>query len=148
MIGGGSMRAFLARYFPTFMLTVLLGCFSASALLSLAVTTYWRDLPAAQRSDYLGLALLVLIALLVAGNLLIIRGRSWAVWLVAGYFLACLAITVPMLQYRPHQGVYLFAILLPLLGLLSLNGKRHRQMREKLLQIRLQRQSIRAAKRR
>ncbi|NBF10527.1 hypothetical protein [Pseudomonas sp. Fl4BN1] len=147
MLGGGSMRAFLARYFPIFMFTVLLGCFSASALLSLAGTTYWRDLLPAQRTDYLGIALMVLMPLLVLGNLLIIRGRSWAVWVVAGYFLGCLAMTIPMIQYRPHQGVYLFAILLPLLGLLLLNSKRHREMREKLLEVRHERQRVKKAAR-
>lgn len=42
MIGGGRTVDFLARFFPTFMLTILLGCFSGSILLSLAGTTYWR----------------------------------------------------------------------------------------------------------
>lgn len=142
MIGGGSMRAFLARYFPTFMLTVLLGCFSASVLLSLAGTTYWRAMAADQRDHYFLLGLVFLIPLLVLGNLLIVRGIRRAVWLVAGYFGVCLLGVVPMLGYHPHQGVYLFGVLLPLLGLLLLNSKRHREMRERLLEIRHQRQRM------
>nr|BFD39332.1 hypothetical protein FFPRI1PSEUD_08310 [Pseudomonas sp. FFPRI_1] len=145
VVGGGSLRAFLVQYFPVFMCTVLLGCFSASTLLSLAGTTYWRGLPPAQRTDYLGIALLVLIPVLVLGNLMIIRGRSWAVWVVAGYFLGCLVMTAPMILYHPHQAVYAFALLLPLLGLLLLNSKRHREMREKLLGIRHERQRIKKA---
>ncbi|ULT70214.1 MULTISPECIES: hypothetical protein [unclassified Pseudomonas] len=145
MIGGGRMGEFLARYFPIFMLTVLLGCFSASLLLSLCGTTYWRGMAPAQRDDYLLLGLLLLIPLLVLSNLLIVRGVAWAVWLLAGYFLACLLLVVPMIQYRPHQGVYLFAMLVPLLGLLLLNSRRHREMRERLLEIRHQRRRLLAA---
>ncbi|QNH79851.1 hypothetical protein GGD92_16970 [Pseudomonas protegens] len=147
MIGGGRMAEFLARYFPIFMLTVLLGCFSASLLLSLCATTYWRGMAPAQRDDYLLLGLLLLIPLLVLGNLLIVRGVAWAVWLVAGYFLTCLLLVVPMFQYRPHQGVYLCAMLVPLLGLLLLNSRRYREMRERLLEIRHERRRLQAAAR-
>ncbi|POA53361.1 MULTISPECIES: hypothetical protein [unclassified Pseudomonas] len=145
MIGGGSMREFLARYFPTFMLTVLLGCFSASLLLSLAQVTYWRGMAPEQSNDYTGLGLLGLIVLLVVGNLLVVRGIAWGVWLVAGYFALCLALVAPMFQYHPHQGIYLVGLLLPLLGLLLLNSRRHRQMRGKLLEIRHQRQRLKAS---
>lgn len=79
---------------------------------------------------------------LVLGNLLIARGRAWAVWWVAGYFLACLVAVLPTFAYGPHQGAYLFAVLLPLLGLLLLNSKRHREMRGKLVDIRRQRKLI------
>ncbi|MCP2075930.1 UNVERIFIED_ORG: phosphoglycerol transferase MdoB-like AlkP superfamily enzyme [Pseudomonas lini] len=142
MIGGGSLKSFLARYFPVFMGTILLGCFSGSTLLVLAGTTYWRALEASVRVDYVGLGTLALVVILVLGNLMIARGRAWAVWWVAGYFLLCLAAVLPMFAYRPHQGVYLFAVLLPLLGLLLLNSKRHREMRSKLIEIRRQRELI------
>ncbi|UZE18560.1 hypothetical protein LOY70_02890 [Pseudomonas sp. B21-054] len=142
MIGGGSLKSFLARYFPVFMGTILLGCFSGSTLLVLAGTTYWRALEPSVRGDYVGLGTLALVLVLVLGNLMIARGRAWAVWWVAGYFLACLAAVLPMFAYGPHQGVYLFAVLLPLLGLLLLNSKRHREMRGKLVEIRRQREHI------
>ncbi|MDO7898076.1 hypothetical protein [Pseudomonas citrulli] len=142
MVGDVALKHFLARYFPVFMATVLLGCFSGSMLLVLAGTTYWRALEPSARTDYVGLGTLALVLVLVAGNFLIARGRAWAVWGVAGYFLACLVAVVPMFAYRPHQGVYLFAVLLPLLGLLLLNSKRHREMRGKLVEIRRQRERI------
>ncbi|SCZ11030.1 MULTISPECIES: hypothetical protein [unclassified Pseudomonas] len=142
MIGGGSLKSFLARYFPVFMGTILLGCFSGSTLLVLAGATYWRALEPSTRTDYVGLGTLALVLVLVLGNLLIARGRAWAVWWVAGYFLACLAAVLPTFAYGAHQGVYLFALLLPLLGLLLLNSKRHREMRSKLVDIRRQRALI------
>ncbi|SDV06279.1 hypothetical protein [Pseudomonas mucidolens] len=148
MIGGGSLSSFLARYFPVFMGTILLGCFSGSTLLSLAETTYWRALEPSVRGGYAGFGTLVLVLVLVLGNFMIARGRAWAVWMVASYFLVCLAAVLPMFAYRPHQGVYAFAVLLPLLGLLLLNSKRHREMRARLLEIRHERQRIkREAKR-
>jgi len=142
MIGGGSLKSFLARYFPVFMGTILLGCFSGSTLLVLAGATYWRALEPSARTDYVGFGTLALVLVLVLGNLLIARGRAWAVWWVAGYFLACLAAVLPTFAYGAHQGVYLFAVLLPLLGLLLLNSKRHREMRSKLVDIRRQRALI------
>lgn len=142
MIGGGSMKQFLARYFPVFMGTILLGCFSGSTLLVLAGATYWRALEPSARTDYVGLGTLALVSVLVLGNLLIARGRVWAIWWVTSYFLACLAAVLPTFAYGPHQGVYVFAVLLPLLGLLLLNSKRHREMRSKLIEIRHQRERI------
>ncbi|WP_434626365.1 hypothetical protein J3P84_24565 [Pseudomonas sp. Z1-29] len=142
MIGGGSLKPFLARYFPIFMGTILLGCFSGSTLLVLAGATYWRALEPSIRTDYVGFGTLALVMVLVLGNLLIARGRAWAIWGVAGYFLACLAAAVPTFAYGPHQGVYIFAVLLPLLGLLLINSKRHREMRRKLVEIRHQRERI------
>ncbi|MCJ8206224.1 hypothetical protein [Pseudomonas sp. RGM2987] len=142
MIGGGSLKGFLARYFPVFMGTILLACFSGSTLLVLAGTTYWRALEPSVRANCVGLGTLALVLVLVVGNFLIARGRAWAVWCVAGYFLGCLGAVIPMFAYRPHQGAYLFALLLPLLGLLLLNSKHHREMRSKLVDIRRQRQLI------
>jgi hypothetical protein len=142
MIGGGSLKQFLARYFPVFMGTIFLGCFSGAALLVLSGATYWRALEPSVRSNYVGLGTLALVSVLVLGNLLIARGRAWATWWVAGYFLACLAAAVPTFAYGPHQGVYVFAVLLPLLGLLLINSKRHREMRSKLVEIRHQRERI------
>ncbi|KJH87947.1 lipoprotein [Pseudomonas fluorescens] len=142
MIGGGSMKQFLARYFPVFMGTIFLGCFSGSALLVLSAGTYWRALEPSVRSNYVGLGTLALVSVLVLGNLMIARGRVWAIWWVTSYFLGCLAAVLPTFAYGPHQGVYVFAVLLPLLGLLLLNSKRHREMRSKLIEIRHQRERI------
>ncbi|XVN13600.1 hypothetical protein QZH47_18775 [Pseudomonas corrugata] len=137
-VAGGSLKGFLARYFPVFMGTILLACFSGSTLLVLVGMTYWRTLEPSVRTDYVGLGTLALV--LVVGNFLMARGRVWAVCSgllsgLSGYgnFNVCLPAA---------SGVYLFAMLLPLLGLLLLNSKRHREMRSKLVDIRRQRQLI------
>ena len=72
---------------------------------------------------------------------MIARGYPWATKLVAGYLGACLLFALPMIQYDLHTLVYGSAVLFPLLGLLLLNSKRHREMRQKLLEIRHLRQA-------
>ncbi len=76
-VAGGSLKGFLARYFPVFMGTILLACFSGSTLLVLVGMTYWRTLEPSVRTDYVGLGTLALV--LVVGNFLMARGRVWAV---------------------------------------------------------------------
>jgi hypothetical protein len=80
MIGGGSLKPFLARYFPVFMGTILLGCFSGSTLLVLAGATYWRTLEPSIRTDYVGFGTLALVMVLILGNFLIARHlcAAWA----------------------------------------------------------------------
>jgi len=49
---------------------------------------------------------------------------------------------LPMMQYDLNMLVYGSAVLFPLLGLLLLNSKRHREMRKKLSEIRHLRQAV------
>ncbi len=136
------MGSFLARYFPVFMGTVFMAIFSGSAAVSMAGVTYLRGVDPALKSSYSGAAILVLVAVLVFGNVMIARGYPWATRLVAGYLVCCLLFVVPMIQYDLHLLVYGSALLFPLLGLLLLNSKRHREMRHRLLEIRRLRQAV------
>jgi hypothetical protein len=68
-------------------------------------------------------------------------------WVFAGLFVACLLCVLPTIGYRPNRFVYAAGLFFPLLGLLLLNSKRHREMRSKLVEVRRQRElSIQAAK--
>ena len=116
--------------------TVLMAIFSGSAAVSIAGVTYLRGVDPALKSSYSGAAILVLVAVLVFGNVMIARGYPWATRLVAGYLVCCLLFVLPMIQYGINTVVYGSAVLFPLLGLLLLNSKRHREMREKLLEVR------------
>ncbi|UNM20622.1 hypothetical protein K0P33_03885 [Pseudomonas sp. ArH3a] len=142
MNGFPDMGSFLARYFPVFMGTIFMAIFSGASAVSLAGVTYLRGVDPALKADYSGLAILVLVAVLVFGNVMIARGRSWATWLVAGYLGCCLLFVLPMIQYPPHMLVYGSAVLFPSLGLLLLNSKRHREMRQKLLEVRHLREAM------
>ncbi|MFC6338977.1 hypothetical protein GIR22_05985 [Pseudomonas sp. CCM 7891] len=137
-------NSFLASYFPVFMGTIFMAIFSGSAAVSLAGVTYLRGVDPSLKTNSSGLAILVLVAVLVFGNVMIARGRPWAAGLVAGYLGSSLLFVVPMIQYHPHMLIYCSAVLFPLLGLLLLNSKSHREMRAKLLEIRHRRQAVKA----
>ncbi|OAE12661.1 hypothetical protein AZH11_10780 [Pseudomonas simiae] len=142
MKGFPDMGSFLARYFPVFMGTIFMAIFSGASAVSLAGVTYLRGVDPALKADYSGLAILVLVAVLVFGNVMIARGRSWATGLVAGYLGGCLLFVLPMIQYHLPMLIYGSAVLFPLLGLLLLNSKRHREMRQKLLEVRHLREAM------
>lgn len=136
-----SINRFLARYFPVFMGTIFMAIFSGSAAVSMAGVTYLRGVDPALKANYSVGAILVLVAVLVFGNVMIARGYPWATRLVAAYLGACLLFALPMIQYDLNKLVYGSAVLFPLLGLLLLNSKRHREMRNKLSGIRHLRQA-------
>ncbi len=137
-----SINGFLARYFPVFMGTIFTAIFSGSASVSMAGVTYLRGLDPALKANYSVGAILVLVAVLVFGNVMIARGYPWATRLVAAYLGACLLFVLPMIQYDLNKLVSGSAVLFPLLGLLLLNSKRHREMRKKLSEIRHLRQAV------
>ena len=141
MNGFPDMGSFLARYFPVFMGTIFMAIFSGSAAISTAGVTYLRGLEPALKANYSVGAILMLVAVLVFGNVMIARGYPWATRLVAAYLGACLLFVLPMIQYDLNKLVYGSAVLFPLLGLLLLNSKRHREMRKKLFEIRHLRQA-------
>ena len=141
MNGFPEMGSFLARYFPVFMGTIFMAIFSGSAAVSMAGVTYLRGLDPALKANYSIGAILVLVAVLVFGNVMIARGYPWATRLVAAYLGVCLLFVLPMMQYDLNMLVYGSAVLFPLLGLLLLNSKRHREMRKKLFEIRHLRQA-------
>ncbi|CRM47674.1 hypothetical protein IFR08_18220 [Pseudomonas fluorescens] len=147
MSGFPDMRSFLARYFPVFMGTVFMAIFSGSVAVSTAGVTYLRGVEPALKSSYSGAAILLLVVVLVFGNVMIARGYPWAARLVAGYLGACLLFVLPMIQYDLNRLVYGSAVLFPLLGLLLLNSKRHREMRQRLHEIRRLRQAVVAQRR-
>ncbi|WP_339491648.1 hypothetical protein [Pseudomonas rhizophila] len=140
-----SLPRFLARYFPTFICAFFLACFAVSASISLVSSTYFRGDP--ERAKYSFLVALILSLLLALSHFVMIRGRSWGVRAIVVFYLACLFTVLPTYGYKPHPFAYVTGLLFPLLGLLLLNSKRHREMRSKLVEVRRQRElSIQAAK--
>lgn len=135
-----SLNAFLARYFPTFICAFFIACFALSASISLASSTYFRGDP--ERGKYSFLMALVLSLLLSLSHFVMIRGRIWGVRAIVVFYLVCLSAVLPTYDYKPHPVAYVTGLLFPLLGLLLLNSKRHREMRSKLVEIRHQRERI------
>ncbi|NWE17996.1 hypothetical protein [Pseudomonas sp. P7548] len=137
-----TLRDFFRQYFLTFMGSVFAACFSLALAVALAFITYFRDAPLAQ----VGLKIMsvgaLLILLTVHSNFMILRGRPSWVWVMVGIYAGCLLFVFPMVQYQPQKVLFGLALLFPLLGLLTLNSKRHREMRKKLVEIRHLRQAL------
>jgi hypothetical protein len=134
-----SVARFLTRYFPVFMGTIFMAIFSGAMVTVLINATYLRRLEPSLQTEVSGWALLSLTAFLVFGNFMIARGRRWAAGFMVGYFAFCLMLVIPTIQFSPHTLAYALGIASPLLGLLLLNTPRHREMRQKLSEIRAQR---------
>ncbi|CAK9892386.1 MULTISPECIES: hypothetical protein [Pseudomonas] len=131
--------AFMTRYFPTFICTFFLSLFSLACAVTLWTDTHLRNHP--DNSAYSVGLMASSIVLLCLGNFLIIRGRAWSVWLLVGLLLLSLLTVISLFDERISKGLFAFALLLPLLAGLMLNGKRHRQMREYLVELREKRQN-------
>ncbi|MCF5024882.1 hypothetical protein [Pseudomonas lurida] len=140
-----TLRDFFRQYFLTFMGGVFAACFSLALAVALAFITYFRDAPLAQ----VGLKIMsvgaLLVLLTVHSNFMILRGRPSWVWVLVGIYVGCLLFVFPMVQYQPQKVLFGLALLFPLLGLLTLNSKVQREMRQKLLEIRYLRQAVIAA---
>jgi protein-S-isoprenylcysteine O-methyltransferase Ste14 len=138
-----SLSAFLAHYFPTFICAFFLACFAISASISLVSSTYFRGDP--ERGKYSFIVALVLSLLLALSHFVMIRGWSWGVRAIVVFYLVCFLTVLPTYGYKPHPVAYVTGLLFPMLGLLLLNSKRHREMRTQLVEIRRQRELIRQA---
>lgn len=138
-----TIRSFLARYLFTFMGVIFAGCFAASATVSLAASTYFRAVPVDVRATAAWVATVVIGMVIMHSNYLIVRGRPWCAWVMVAVFAVCLLTVLPTIQYDPHKFIYAEGIFWPLLGVLLLNSKRHREMRSRLVEIRHQREVLR-----
>lgn len=139
-----SLISFLTRYFPVFMGTIFMAIFSTAMLTVVVEESYLRRLDPSLRAELSGWGLLSLTVFFGFVNFMIARGRRWAAGLLAGYFAFCLLLVLPAIQYGPHTLAYSLGIAFPLLGLLLLNTHRHREMRQKLFEVRIQRNAARA----
>ena len=140
-----TLRDFFRQYFLTFMGGVFAACFSLALAVALAFITYFRDAPLAQVGLEIMSAGALLVLMTVHSNFMILRGRPSRVWVMVGIYVGCLLFVFPMVQYQPQKVLFGLALLFPLLGLLTLNSKVQREMRQKLLEIRYLRQAVIAA---
>lgn len=139
-----SLINFLIRYFPVFMGTIFMAIFSTAVLTVLVDEIYLRELGQPLRTELSGWGLLSFTFFFGFANFMIARGRAWAAGLLMGYFAFCLMLVISTIQYRPHTVAFSLGVAFPLLGLLLLNTDRHREMRQKLFEIRIQRNAARA----
>ncbi|KPW97832.1 hypothetical protein [Pseudomonas syringae pv. coryli] len=125
---------FRARYFPMFMFSIFMCIFSLAITTSI-VTQAWfahdRDASMDTLRLMMGTSLIM-----SAGGISLARGRLWGMWVLVALLAICLA-TVLVIWALPGRRVdvisSILGVLFPLLGFLSLNSKRHREMREQFL---------------
>ncbi len=133
-------EAFMTRYAPTFALGTLLCMVAAGSGIGLWDSSYLHNLP--DRGAYLLTGALTLLMLFCAGQFAMIRGFRWGLWLVSPCLVGPALTAISVFGTR-HAGPLQYVILtLSLLGLLVVNSKRHRAMRQRLVELRLQRAGV------
>lgn len=129
--------SFMPRYFPLFMFSIFMTIFSLATATSQASYTWFKQVEAA--GEYQAMFLIAAAVVLGFGGFMMSRGRPWAMWILVA--LLSISFVVVLFTWTPRtQGVdlviYLLGLLFPLLGLLSLNSKRGREMREQFALLR------------
>ncbi|WP_416422168.1 hypothetical protein RAM80_19915 [Pseudomonas sp. App30] len=132
--------SWMAKYYPAFIGVVLCCCLAIGTVVAIVGFSYLANVPL---KPLKGPGLLwggasVGVAVFIS-HFLMVRGRLAATWVIAAVLLACLATALPSYFYQPPLGVFAVAVLSPLTGLLLLNSRRHREMRQHFLWLRRQR---------
>ncbi|MFA7945978.1 hypothetical protein ACEK06_26565 [Pseudomonas brenneri] len=139
-----SIRSFLSKYFPVFMGAIFASIFTLVFAVSLFFDSYYQDLSMEESAQYSFLAGIALTLVIVHCNFMIARGRAQWVWPLVVLLGLCFLGVLPTLGDQQHALIYVLSLLFPLLGLLLLNSKRHREMRQKLVEVRHLRQAATA----
>ncbi|NWB83278.1 MULTISPECIES: hypothetical protein [Pseudomonas] len=136
---------FLARYFPTFIGGIFAALASLACAIPLMTDFYFPGTSLGEQATWSFLGGVAITLVVVHCNFMVVRGRPQWVWGLVVVLVVCLLSVLPTLEDRPHKVIYALAVLFPLLGLLLLNSKRHREMRSKLVDIRHQREALKNA---
>nr|WP_298164345.1 hypothetical protein [uncultured Pseudomonas sp.] len=127
----------LRRHFPVFICAFFLALFSLAISQILLLEVYPPSL-----EDY-GIHMMLgstgISLYLCAANLLVIRGRPWAVWLIVAAMAACILVIIAHWGRRAPDLLYFIGLLLSLSTLLTLNSKRYRTMLTAMVEVRGQR---------
>ncbi|TFY94321.1 hypothetical protein DYL61_09605 [Pseudomonas nabeulensis] len=137
-----SVRSFLSTYFPVFMGTIFACIFTLVLAVPVFFDSYMPNLSMADNAKYSFLAGIALTLVVVHCNFMIARGRPHWARVLVGLLGLCFLSMLPTLSEQPNKVMYALSLLLPLLGLLLLNSKRHREMRQKLLEVRHLREAM------
>lgn len=138
-----NLSRFLARYFPTFMGGIFAALFSLGCAIPLVTASYFAEASIDQQATWSVLGGAAVTLVVVHCNFMMVRGRPLWVWGVVAVLALCLLVVLPTIGSHPHKVIYVLAVMFPLLGLLVLNSKRHREMRSRLVEIRHRREILR-----
>lgn len=127
----------LRRHFSIFICAFFLALFSMAVSQILLLEVYPPSLE--DYGIYMMLGSCGISLYLCAANLLVIRGRPWAVWLIVAAMAACILIIIGHWGRRAPDLLYSIGLLLSLGTLLTLNSKRYRTMLTAMVEVRGQR---------
>lgn len=135
-------RDFLKRYFPVFMAANFAQIFALGFGVPLMFDSYFKELSIDENLRYSYFSALGLTLLASHCNFMIARGYQGWVWIPVVLMILCLLGVLPTIDYRPHKVFYVLSILFPLLALLLLNSKRHREVRSEWVKLRQKRHRV------
>lgn len=127
----------LRRHFPVFIAAFFLALFSLAVSQILLLEVYPPSLD--DYGIYMMLGSCGISLYLCGANLLVIRGRPWAVWLIVAAMVVCMLLVIGHWGRRAPYLLYSIGLLLPLSTLLTLNSKRYRAMLMAMVEVRGQR---------
>lgn len=140
--------AFLVRYFPSFISSIFMCMFSiALATVQVFQTRLGHD---PLWTSYMVIFLLGASTVLTLSGFMLSRGRLWATWILVAILVTCLLVVIASVPVRTegfHLITYMLSLVFPLLGLLSLNSERSRELRRQFVYNRSMRASMRQAAR-
>lgn len=139
---GFDFLSIMRRHFAVFMAAIYLELFAMAMTLFMLLQRYPPSLD--DFAEYLVAGSACVSMYLCVTNLLVIRGRPWAVWPnVLAMFACILLVLVHWGQRLIPAPVSFLGLLLPLLALLILNTQRYRTMLETMVQVRWRRAALR-----
>ncbi|MDU9408942.1 hypothetical protein RTH74_15165 [Pseudomonas sp. zfem001] len=134
---GLDFLSILHRHFPVFIAAFFLALFSLAVSQILLLEVYPPSLD--DYGIYMMLGSCGISLYLCGANLLVIRGRPWAVWLIVAAMVVCILVVVGHWGRRAPDLLYSIGLLLSLATLLTLNSKRYRAMLSAMVEVRGQR---------
>lgn len=137
-----SIRSFLSTYFPVFMGAIFASIFTLVFAIPQFFDSYLPGLSMEDNAKYSFLGGIALTLVVVHCNFMIARGHPQWVWPLVGLLGLCFLGVLPTFSDQPHRFMFGLGLLFPLIGLLLLNSQRHREMRQKLREVRLLREAV------
>ncbi|MFB3304664.1 hypothetical protein [Pseudomonas sp. AMR01] len=133
---------FLKRYFPVFMAAVFAQSFAVAICVLMVIDSYFQALPLRESLKFSFFSVLVSSLVIAHCNFMIVRGYPGWLWIPVVLMVLSLLGVLPTIEYRPHKVFYVLGLLFPLLALLLINSKRHREARAEWVKLRQKRQRI------
>ena len=134
---GLDFLSILRRHFPVFIAAFFLALFSLAVSQILLLEVYPPSLD--DYGIYMMLGSMGISLYLCGANLLVIRGRPWAVSLIVAAMVVCILVVIGHWGRRTPDLLCSIGLLLPLATLLTLNSKRYRTMLAAMVEVRGQR---------